>query len=68
VGHFLLSTLPPTILPWLQDEEAAFEGVLEGMVLARQATLEQQVAGLRLLGAVLDCWGFQYPLTDEVGL
>lgn len=53
--------------PLLQDEEAAFEGVLEGMVLARGATLEQQVAGLRLLGSVLDCWGFQYPLTDEVG-
>jgi len=39
--------------------------VVDNWVLSRTATLEQQVAGLRLLHACLDCWLFQYPLTEE---
>jgi len=34
-------------------------------VQSRNATLEQQVAGLRLLLATLECWLFHYPLTEE---
>lgn len=38
---------------------------MDQWVSARSATLEQQVAGLRFLLACLDCWLFQYPLTEE---
>jgi hypothetical protein len=38
---------------------------VDNWISARTATLEQQVAGLRLLHACLDCWLFQYPLTEE---
>jgi HIV-1 Vpr-binding protein len=49
----------------LQDEEELYDAIVDQWVSARSATLEQQVAGLRLLLACLDCWLFQYPLTEE---
>jgi hypothetical protein len=48
-----------------QDEEDTYDLIVDNWILARTATLEQQVAGLRLLHACLDCWLFQYPLTEE---
>jgi hypothetical protein len=48
-----------------QDEEDTYDSIVENWISARTATLEQQVAGLRLLHACLDCWLFQYPLTEE---
>lgn len=51
--------------PALQEEEDIYDRVYDRWVLSRSATLEQQVAGLRLLHACLDCWLFQYPLTEE---
>jgi hypothetical protein len=49
----------------LQDEEELYDAIVDQWVSSRSATLEQQVAGLRLLLACLDCWLFQYPLTEE---
>lgn len=46
-----------------QDDEDTYDAVVDSWVTARGASLEQQVAGLRLLHACLDCWLFQYPLT-----
>lgn len=34
--------------------------------MAQGATIEQQVEGARFLLAVLTCWQFEYPLTEEV--
>ena len=48
-----------------QDDEDTYDALVDSWVSARTATLEQQVAGLRLLHACLDCWLFQYPLTEE---
>lgn len=48
-----------------QEDEDTYDAVVDNWVSARTATLQQQVAGLRLLHACLDCWMFQYPLTEE---
>ena len=42
-----------------------YDQVCEAWVSSRSASLEQQVAGLRLLLALLEPWQFQYPLTEE---
>jgi hypothetical protein len=48
-----------------QDEEDTYDAIVDNWVLSRTASLEQQVAGLRLLHACLDCWLFRYPLTED---
>lgn len=48
-----------------QDDEDTYDAVVDNWISSRTATLEQQVAGLRFLHACLDCWLFQYPLTEE---
>ena len=47
-----------------QDDEDAYDVVVERWVLSTHASLELRVAGLRFLMACLDCWLFNYPLTD----
>ena len=42
-----------------------YDRVAEGWVLSGGATPQQQAVGLRFLLAVLTCWQFEYPLTDE---
>lgn len=49
----------------VQDYGDAYEDVIARWLLSRSATLEQQVAALRLALAVCNCWGFHYPLTEE---
>ena len=49
----------------MQDDEDTYDAICDSWISARTASLEQQVAGLRLLHACLDCWLFQYPLTEE---
>ncbi len=38
-----------------QDDEELYDTVVDGWVSLRTAPLEAQVAGLRLLAALLDC-------------
>ncbi len=49
-----------------QENEDVYDRIADGWVMARSATIEQQVAGARFLLAVLTCWQFEYPLTEEV--
>ena len=42
-----------------------YDRVAEGWVLSAGATPQQQARGLRFLLAVLTCWQFEYPLTEE---
>lgn len=49
----------------LQDEEEIYDTIVDSWISSRSASIEQNVAGLRLLLACLDCWLFQYPLTEE---
>ncbi|KAF6254729.1 hypothetical protein COO60DRAFT_1642091 [Scenedesmus sp. NREL 46B-D3] len=60
-NHYTIGKL----LNAIKDEEELFDAIVDQWLSARSATLEQQVAGLRLLLACLDCWLFQYPLTEE---
>ncbi|KIY96542.1 HIV-1 Vpr-binding protein [Monoraphidium neglectum] len=53
------------ILAFIKEEEDVYDKICDTWVQSRNATLEQQVAGLRLLLATLECWLFQYPLTEE---
>jgi hypothetical protein len=48
-----------------QEEEETLDRLVERWLLSRGASLEQQVAALRLLAAALDAWLFQWPLTEE---
>lgn len=56
---------PTNIFTCIQDEEDIYDAIVDNWISPRSATLEQNVAGLRLLLACLDCWLFQYPLTEE---
>ena len=42
-----------------------YNRIAEGWVLSAGATPQQQALGLRFLLAVLTCWQFEYPLTEE---
>eukprot|EP00775_Hariotina_reticulata_P010779 gene10778-10935_t len=53
------------ILAAVKDAEDIYDGIVDSWVVSRSATLEQQVAGLRLVLACLECWMYQYPLTEE---
>lgn len=69
-SHLSSLTRPAVLWPVVlccavQDDEDTYDAVVDTWITARGASLEQQVAGLRLLHACLDCWLFQYPLTGE---
>jgi len=57
--------LHPLLFVAEQDAEDIYDGIVDSWVVSRSATLEQQVAGLRLVMACLECWLYQYPLTEE---
>eukprot|EP00878_Enallax_costatus_P035651 GHUV01039838.1.p1 GENE.GHUV01039838.1~~GHUV01039838.1.p1 ORF type:complete len:184 (+),score=10.48 GHUV01039838.1:998-1549(+) len=60
-SHYTIGKL----LNAIKDEEEIYDAIVDNWISPRSASLEQNVAGLRLLLACLDCWLFQYPLTEE---